>query len=435
MLNFLDRILSDDDDSAPPEDAGVADGGDVLFDEGGGDDFDDFGGLDGLDEPGFDDGDETGSHAATQELEKRVEEIENEVSSLSSTVNTVRSENEEISETVNGIEENVRKLLDIYEMVTRGVNPFVDEAGAGNAFDGGTFGLFDESDEEESDDDDLDDSVASADAESFFDEDLVEEDEEAVESDQSGGDEVESDPLGGEDGSDGGGKSFADLKAEYDSGDADWVDSVTDEEMDDLGFDGLDDDIDDDIDDDFENDDRSTSPDGAVEADASDEETATVDVEEQNSGTQNYTDGDIKFAEDTLSPTGSATTKPYLAKIPDGYVGDLIVMEWLEFLVEESDPADAARALRYYESIKWIHAAVEDQLRDYLVGFGDVGDAEVDGRAPTQLTMDHHIQSLRYISQLASTTPETVVLNGWPAMGGGPNGRLASGGGGGGLQR
>jgi len=37
--------------------------------------------------------------------------------------------------------------------------------------------------------------------------------------------------------------------------------------------------------------------------------------------------------------------KPYLTELPGDYVGDLLVMEWLEFLVSESDVTDAVRAI------------------------------------------------------------------------------------------
>ncbi|MFW6385038.1 MAG: flagella accessory protein C, partial [Halodesulfurarchaeum sp.] len=145
------------------EDFGMDDFGDDEF--GDIDEFDDdFGGMGDMDGAG---------EVSTSELETRIEGLEAEIADVSSTANTVRSENEQISEAIDEVEENVRKLLEIYEMVTRGVNPFVDEVGGGMGMgvDDGGSGLFDETgeDAESSSDDDLDDELASAEAEDFFD--------------------------------------------------------------------------------------------------------------------------------------------------------------------------------------------------------------------------------------------------------------------------
>ncbi|MEF8775315.1 MAG: FlaD/FlaE family flagellar protein [Haloarculaceae archaeon] len=87
-----------------------------------------------------------------------------------------------------------------------------------------------------------------------------------------------------------------------------------------------------------------------------------------------------------------ASVKPYLEILPEGYWADLIVIEWLDFLVGEGGPREARRALEYYESIGWIDGEVRDDLARYLRGF----DEEVEGT----LTIDHHQQSLSYITQL-----------------------------------
>jgi len=85
-------------------------------------------------------------------------------------------------------------------------------------------------------------------------------------------------------------------------------------------------------------------------------------------------------------------------------------MEWLEYLVETSDLAEAARAVDYYETIGWITEDVADALVDYLRGFGDPGEVDVAGGAPSKLTIDHHTQSLRYVSRLGSTDVETLAF-------------------------
>jgi flagellar protein FlaE len=246
VLGITD-LLGDGDDEEE-----VAESDDSLFE----DDGDDLGGLDGLDDmDGFEDEEDElggGGDQTVNELESRLEELENEISSLSSSVNTVQNENEAVSETVTEVEDNVRDLLEIYEMVTRGVNPFVDEAGGTmGGGSGGSFGLFDdEGDSEE----DVDDSIAEADAEEFFDDDFGEPGDDLADPTEAsvneggdlGGDSVagfDDDATGLDDAaavddatdtednsedsmddtdSDDSGKSFEELKQEYESGDPDW---------------------------------------------------------------------------------------------------------------------------------------------------------------------------------------------------------------------
>ncbi len=98
--------------------------------------------------------------------------------------------------------------------------------------------------------------------------------------------------------------------------------------------------------------------------------------------------------------------------MPDGFLADLIVVEWLEFLVSEVGVRATAEAIHYYERIDWIDAEVAEQLQAYLRGFED------DGGAAT-LTIDHHTKSLRYVSQLDGGGAQSVALDQIPATAGG----------------
>ncbi|MFB6122834.1 MAG: FlaD/FlaE family flagellar protein [Haloferacaceae archaeon] len=460
-MSILDRFLGSDDDSG---DAGNGDGDDeLLFDEG--DDFDELGGDDEFGDDLSFGGDEDAAGGSTRELESRVDELENELSSLSSTVGTVKSENEEISNTVDDIEENVRKLLDIYEMVTRGVNPFVDDVQTGGDFDdGGSLGLFDTDEEEE--EEELDEDLAGADAEDFFDDDFLDDDDESFESaDDSfdgasgsidgAGDSLDETGSDMADDTDDSGKSFEELKNEYDSGDADWA---TDEGGDggtnaddaegfadvDEGFDAGDEGLGDAGDDfgdsmgEFDDGDdleatvttedpiangEAAEPNaGAAEpADAADPSAAdatadpsaepTARAAPDRSAAAAQSAGDLQFAENTLMSGAGPRAKPYLDALPAGFVVDLLVLEWIEYLVEESDPTDAARAIEYYRTIEWVSDDVADSLRNFLQGFGDV-DADPEGvrPSPTSLTLDHHVNSLQYVSRLTSGTSDALLF-------------------------
>lgn len=412
-MSILDRIRGDEDDGSTEEESGADDqGDDALFGEGGGDEFADLGdGGDDMDDMDDDLGGDLGGGggaAATEELEQRIEELENELGSLSSTTSTVKSENEEISTTVEDIEENVRQLLEIYEMVTRGVNPFVDDVQAGGMSDADTFGVFGTGDEEDPSSQDLDDSIADAEAEDFFDDDLGDFDDAAddvnasVEREDSDLD-VPTDGDGG-----GEGKSFEDLKQEYESGDAEWADEELDDGI--PESDGTDDGFDMD----------ATDGDVFDDAAAADTDDSGGTIDTGASSEQQESDGDLQFAENTVA--GPTDAKPYLGGLPDGYVADLIVLEWLEYLLGESNRPDVVRAIRYYEAIDWIDEPAAEQLRSFLDGFG-VAEDDTDGDVPAHLTIDHHVRSLEYIGQLAGDGSEHMI------------GRLAHGGGRHGIQR
>lgn len=92
----------------------------------------------------------------------------------------------------------------------------------------------------------------------------------------------------------------------------------------------------------------------------------------------------------------STVQKPYLRSLPDKYGAERVVFDWLEFLVLKGGFKRAMDALRYYQSVNWLTADVEETLRDYLLGFSaDVEESD-------DLDVDDHLLSLVYIARLAS---------------------------------
>lgn len=87
--------------------------------------------------------------------------------------------------------------------------------------------------------------------------------------------------------------------------------------------------------------------------------------------------------------------KPYLDALPRSYAAELIVFEWLEFLVDKTGFRRTLDVLRYYRSIDWIADEAESHLREYLQSFDDGGS---DGR----LDRSDHLLSLVYIARLAA---------------------------------
>ena len=410
---MIDNLLGGDDEG--PDESGGDDMDGGLFDADEGDDD-----LMGGDDMGFDGMDDGGSSSA--EMDNRLDELENEVASLSSTVNTVKSENEQISESVGDVEENIRKLLEVYEMVTRGVNPFVDETEMGDAFggggganpNGGSMGLF--GDDDDGADTDIDESVADAEADDFFDDDLDDEgfddgfgdefdESPGIEDDdgfEGGLDDVDGsgldDDLGdgfdddpGKDGTDdGGGKSFEELKAEYDAGDADWDDN-----------------------DDAEPANEDPAFDDTSAGDDVDAVGSTADLEGVEDETASGPDGELTAETTERSDDGRDTPidggKPYLETLPSGYVADIVVMDWLEFLVEEAGVDGAARTIGYYEAIEWVDEEAAETLQTFLKGFGEGVEADPD--PGSSLTVAHHNRSLRFISRIANPDMEMVAFD------------------------
>jgi len=457
-LGMASWLGGEDDDDG--ETATDATGGDDDFDMD--DDFDDFdeefGGLDSMD----DDGGGDGGGANVSELQNRIDQLETEMANVSSKANTVRSENEQISESVDDVEENVRKLLEIYEMVTRGVNPFVDDVqpgGGGGMVEGGggnSFGLFDDDGEDPDDDEELDDDIASAEAEDFFDDDALDDFDEPEDElgdlddgDDLGGmddfdmdddEEATADAAESDDEGSGGGTSFEDLKAEYESGDAEWADSDLEEEgidaddKPDVGFDDdaddpgdlfIDDDIDEAADDETDalddtetGDDVDLFEDPAAGTDEPPVEAQSESASEPDPEPESGPDVDQSpkpASEPTSTPSatgmiGGSNDTPHLQEPPSGYLADVVVFEWLTGLLDEFGPRNTVRTLNYYERIGWISTEAKDHLFTVLEGLSDSDHVYRQEMGTTELTMDDHLQSLEYIEELADGDLERGII-------------------------
>lgn len=406
-LSLVDRFLGGEDEEPAINDDDLGSSEDDDF-------FEDTEEIDDLDDDEFEDEtfedefaqDDAGSTGpATPDLEPRLDELENEVEGISSTISTVRSENEAIGESVREVEENVRKLLDIYEMVTRGVNPFVDDA-EGQPFDADSFGLFDDapsdSDEQEPP---VDDEVMEADPDSFFDEAFGDDDlgeELDADSEEPVDDTVDVDQTvnGGESTA----KSFDDLKAEYEQQDGDW-ENETDGDA--AGFDF----------------DQVQEPTSTAERDDQGEETNSDEAKEwidnEPATEDEWQDADSEpVAVNGGEPAAEDGTKPYLTKIPDGYSAELTVLEWMDYLRNHADTAETLRAIDYYRNIGWINERVANELTEVVMGFEQNGHRSSDGdHNLSELTIDEHTHSLQYISQLDGGTIDMELITSWPTRG------------------
>ena len=109
---------------------------------------------------------------------------------------------------------------------------------------------------------------------------------------------------------------------------------------------------------------------------------------------------DRRAAGDGAPPTSPADDGgPVLESIPDGYAGEVLVMEWLATLMDRSGPAGAFRAVDYYENVGWISPAVEERLVD-VIG-GPALDVFVDPTRPREPTAEEHAVSHEYLRVMA----------------------------------
>lgn len=365
---------------------------------------------------------EAGGDAQFHEVESDVEDVKDELGQLSSTVSTVRSENEEIAEIVEELEGDIRKLLEIYEMVTRGINPFVDDdPGFGGASGGSNagFALF----EEEAPSDppneaDLGDEVLNADPEEFFDESAL---DEPASPEQSEGQPAESTAPEPDDQSEestasvdsGGAKSFDELKEEYETGQADWADETEDSmpeqttTMRTVSTSQPEEPADPEPESASTEEPADQSANEAPEPASIDEPADTLNNDTSESVATDESGSSMGSDRETSS--ASPSEKPYLSAIPTEPIAEVALFEWLEALVETADLEGALGAIYYYGEIGWIETELIDELEEYLAGFGPVEQFESPPPVPETFDQASHVRSLRYLLTIENATTSEVV--------------------------
>lgn len=298
-----------------------------LFEDEGFDDFDDSG--DDFDD--FEDEEDSSSQLA--EIQGSIEALETEVGSLSSTISVTKDDIESIGNRVDEVEENVKKLLDVYEMVTKDINPFVGEGedlsnrDMENA-DG--FGVFD---------------ADSGGGEEDFDDDFLEDEDEGVFEDS--GDDIED--LSDED-EDRQVITPDDLEQDEEN----IEDFEAEEEPEETGLDepGLDEES-------FEE-----------EIDISQEKLNQLEkriemLDKKLEKVVESGDGDLVEESDDNGKDSSGSQEYYLEEINRDYYSDIVLMNWTNFLLTMVDTTEFRQILDVYVDLKWI----SPEVRDYVERF------------------------------------------------------------------
>ncbi|WP_254528482.1 FlaD/FlaE family flagellar protein [Natrinema gelatinilyticum] len=90
-------------------------------------------------------------------------------------------------------------------------------------------------------------------------------------------------------------------------------------------------------------------------------------------------------------------SKPYLQAIPEGESARGLVLDWLEFLAETAGSWGAIDALSRYREIGWVTPAVEQDLRDHMLGV-----RWRDGDGYEALDTADHLLSFAYVVKLVT---------------------------------
>ncbi len=321
--------------------------------------------------------DDESSSGKMAEMETRVKDVENEVGQVSSKLNTIRAENEEMGNKINEMEENIRKLLGIYEMVTEGINPFATETGYGG---GEGLGIF-SSVNKESKQEDVPEDLTSKDAESFFEdvddtEPEMESEPEPVETDTAvKGAEEGSESSSGEAPED----MFERLKEEETGGQESRESKEKKaEEID------------------FEEPDLVDEWSGD---EAEDESRAEIEGHVRPSETSENVQEAVYKTRTHAGKLPKSSSSPYLKDIPKDLISDVIALKWMDYLVNTFGIKRMADILDFYVDIGWISKNVKDLLINYSRGYV-LREGHVINEPETP-TLRDHFKSLIFISKLS----------------------------------
>lgn len=298
------------------------------------------------------------------EIRDRVDELEHEIETLSSDLSAVEDKNKEIVESLDDIENNVHQLLQIYEQVTRGVNPFVDD----------TTGLS-ETGESTSNGNNCG-SVVSQTASGHNTPEQKTADAKSTDSPSEQQTKTFEDLVG--DGTAAGNPSRA---------------SETQEE--------------------------TVTGDTAASAGSSEAATGATPT----SATGQRSDAERADASDN-HPRTEAAGDALLTALPQTFQTEQVKLRWIEYLLGQGGPYAAGAALSYYVTVGWLSGPVANELIQYLAGVSQAEDVaetneghnrvdklpadssewttELFKPGQAALTRQQHVMSLRYIAMLVN---------------------------------
>lgn len=105
---------------------------------------------------------------------------------------------------------------------------------------------------------------------------------------------------------------------------------------------------------------------------------------------------DPEMVQEWARMVARGNTKPYLKTLPSDPESRELVHEWLSFLVQQVGLEGTLEALQYYRAREWLGERALADVEDHLFAV-----EPVEGNRADELEPADHMQSLRYIAQLA----------------------------------
>lgn len=101
-----------------------------------------------------------------------------------------------------------------------------------------------------------------------------------------------------------------------------------------------------------------------------------------------------------------------LQEIPNDPENVVVLMKWLQYLVDKVGKDKLLNVLEYYVDIGWLSDAVITNLIEYSEGITEeIREGEEQRKNPSNLQTKDHLQSLLFIQRLKGEQPDSYFLN------------------------
>lgn len=118
---------------------------------------------------------------------------------------------------------------------------------------------------------------------------------------------------------------------------------------------------------------------------------------------------DISVPEDDIS---DRSVKVYpLEEIPDNPESVVVLMKWLQYLVDRVGKNNLLEVLNYYVDIGWLSDNMVMTLMEYAKGITNEKSDKTQSRKLSDLQSSDHIQSLLFLQRVQGKQPDSGLLN------------------------
>lgn len=86
-----------------------------------------------------------------------------------------------------------------------------------------------------------------------------------------------------------------------------------------------------------------------------------------------------------------------LNEISVSYIQEVLILDWLQLLVDHYSVTDTYLILKYYTEMSWITTQTLEELQKYLTGFGKIHTIDTVKNKENILSKEQHTMSLKYL--------------------------------------